>query len=297
MNFRQLESFRAVMSYGSVTRAAEAMRISQPAVSRLISDLEATLGLRLFERKHGRLRPTSEAHLLFQESNTAFSGLARLREAATSLRELKRGRIRIASETVYSEGFVPHLAAAYHLKHKEVRMELDTGPSSHIPGWIAETWYDLGLVVLPVPQTEISVRFLRRQSALCAVPLDHMLSEKSVIKIEEFAGERFIAAVATTPFRVFVDRAFKNAGIEVDVRLEARTQHGILTLVGAGAGIALVDPCVAVGEGCESVKFIPVDPAIHWDIALVLPKVRLPSLICLDFVEYITKNAEKYFSG
>lgn len=50
----------------------------------------------------------------------AFSGLARLREAATSLRVLQRGRIRIASETLYSEGFVPHLAAAYHAKHEEV---------------------------------------------------------------------------------------------------------------------------------------------------------------------------------
>ncbi|WP_352686409.1 LysR substrate-binding domain-containing protein [Mesorhizobium sp. M0601] len=71
---------------------------------------------------------------------------------------------------------------------------------------------------------------------------------------------------------MFVDRAFKSAGIEVGVRLEARTQHGILTLVGAGAGIALVDPCVAVGECGERVKFIPVEPAIHWDIALLLPK-------------------------
>ncbi|WP_292070131.1 LysR substrate-binding domain-containing protein [Mesorhizobium sp.] len=227
----------------------------------------------------------------------AFSGLARLREAATSLRELQRGRIRIASETLYSEGFVPHLAAAYHAKHEEVRMELDTGPSSRIPDWIADTWYDLGLVVLPVPQTEVSVRFLRRQSALCAVPLDHSLSRKSVIKLDELAGERFIAAAPTTPFRVFVDRAFKSAGVEVDARLEARTQHGILTLVGAGSGIALVDPCVAVGECGKTIKFIPVEPAIHWDIALVLPKAGLPSLICLDFVEYIIDNAEKFFSG
>ncbi|TIU08122.1 MAG: LysR family transcriptional regulator, partial [Mesorhizobium sp.] len=104
--FSPTGAFRAVMSYGSVTQAAEAIRISQPAVSRLISDLEASLGLRLFEREHGRLRPTSEVHLLFQESHMAFSGLARLREAATSLRVLQRGRIRIASETLYSQGFV-----------------------------------------------------------------------------------------------------------------------------------------------------------------------------------------------
>lgn len=141
------------------------------------------------------------------------------------------------------------------------------------------------------------MRFLRRQSALCAVPLDHSLSRKSVIKIDELAGERLIAAVPTTPFRVFVDRAFKSAGVEVDPRSGARTQHGILTLVGAGSGIALVDPCVAVGECGETIKFIPVEPAIQWDIALVLPMARLPSLVCLDFVECSVENAEKFFSG
>ena len=73
LNFRQMEAFRALMSHGSATQAAEAMHISQPAVSRLIADFEAVLGVLLFAREHGRLKPTAEAHLLFQESSMAFS--------------------------------------------------------------------------------------------------------------------------------------------------------------------------------------------------------------------------------
>jgi DNA-binding transcriptional LysR family regulator len=291
-----MEAFRAIMSHGSATQAAAAMHISQPAVSRLIADFEAALGVLLFEREHGRLKPTAEAHLLFQESSMAFSGLARLREAATSLRELQRGRIRIVSETVYAEGFIPRLAAAYHVERPDVHMELDTGPSARIADWIAETWYDLGLVVLPVSQSDVSVRFLRRQFALCAVPPGHRLAGQSVVRLEELAGERFVAPVANTPYRILFDRALKSAGVEPDIRFEARTQHGICAFVAAGAGIALVEPCVAEDMGVRSAVFLPCEPSIYWDIALIVPKARSPSLVCKNFIDYLTEHADGYFS-
>lgn len=296
MNFRQMEAFRAVMSHGSMTQAAEAMFVSQPAVSRLIADFEATLGVSLFERDRGRLRPTAEAHVLFQESDMAFSGLARLREAATSLRELRRGRIRAVSETVYAEGFVPRMAAAYQATHPDVHMELDTGPSARIADWIAETWYDLGLVVLPVAQVDVQIRVVRRQNALCAVPLGHRLAGASLARIKDLAGERLIAPVANTSYRVLFDRAFKSAGIEPDVRLEMRTQHGICASVAAGAGVALVEPCVAQDWGNGGAVFLPCEPAIHWDIAVITPKARPPSLICQDFIDYLMLHADEYFS-
>lgn len=291
MNFRQVEAFRAVMSHGSVTQAAEAMFISQPAVSRLVADFEASLGVRLFERDRGRLRPTAEAHLLFQESNAAFSGLARLSEAAMSLRELRRGRVRMVSETVYAEGFLPRVAAAYHELHPDVHIELDTGPSARIADWIAETWYDFGLVVLPVAQVDVQTRVLRRQQALCALPPDHRLAGRRAVRIEDLVGERLIAPVANTSFRIFFDRAFLAAGIQPDIRLEARTQHGICALVAAGAGVALVDPCVAEDWSGGTAAFVRCEPGLHWDIAVVTPKARLPSLICQDFIDFLAAQA------
>ncbi|MBV8836561.1 MAG: LysR family transcriptional regulator, partial [Alphaproteobacteria bacterium] len=67
LNPRQVEAFRAVMATGSVTLAATMMHVTQPAVSRLIRDLEFTLQLALFERRGNRLKPTAEANHLFAE--------------------------------------------------------------------------------------------------------------------------------------------------------------------------------------------------------------------------------------
>ena len=290
-----MEAFRAVMSHGSITRAAEAMKVTQPAVSRLIGDLEASLGLKLFLREQARLRPTEEAHLLFQESIMAFNGLARLREAAMSLRGLQRGRVRIVSETVYAEGLLPRLMAAYCRDHPDVQMELDTGPSARIADWIAESWYDIGLVVLPVAHTDVLVRPLSRQQALCALPQDHPLACREAVNLAELAAEWFVAPVANTPYRVVFDRAMKSVGIEPNIRFEVRTQHGICALVACGIGVALVEPCAARDMQGRNLVFIPLRPAVSWDLAILQPKARPSSLLCTDFADHLLRNITRYF--
>lgn len=291
MRFRQIEAFRAVMAHGSATAAAEALYISQPAVSRLLADFEADLGVRLFERDRGRLKPTREAHLLFQESEMAFSGITRLKEAATAVRQLQRGHVRIASETVYAEGFIPRIAAAYQRLHPEVRIELDTGPSARIAEWIAETWYDVGIVVLPIPEADVAIRPLRRQRALCVLPADHRLAGRQSITLIELAEENFIAPVADTPYRRFFDRAMKRAGIAPDIRMVARTQHGICSFVAAGAGVGLVDPCAAEDMQGADIRFVPFEPRTGWDLAVATSKLRPPSLVAQDFVNYLVSAA------
>ena len=76
IRLRQLEAFRAVMHAASVTQAAEVLRISQPAVSRLIASLEQDLGFALFSRRRGRLLPTPESTFLLGEVERAISNLA-----------------------------------------------------------------------------------------------------------------------------------------------------------------------------------------------------------------------------
>lgn len=290
MNFRKLEAFRAVLTEGSVTRAGQAMHITQPAVSRLIADLEAELGVALFERDRGRLKPTSEAMLLQQEADLAFSGLERLWEAAKAVRGLRRGRLRVISETVYAEGFLPRLAAAYHADHPDVAIELDIGPSARVADWVAMTWYDLGIVVLPVSQPDLSIRPLQKQNAICALPSDHRLSAKQTLAPSDLRNERFVSLVAGTPFRLVIDRAFEAATVQRDIRLEVRTQHALCAFVAAGAGVTIVDPCLADDIDSADIVFRPVEPEIAWEIAIVLPRARPPSLICSDFVSFLERQ-------
>lgn len=88
MNERQINAFRQVIRLGSVTAAARALSVSQPAVSRLIGDLEAGLGFPLFERRAGKLYPTPDARNLASEVERMFYGLERLERFARDMRGL-----------------------------------------------------------------------------------------------------------------------------------------------------------------------------------------------------------------
>jgi DNA-binding transcriptional LysR family regulator len=222
----------------------------------------------------------------------AFSGLARLREAAMVMKEIRRGRIRMISETVYAQGLLPRLMAKYHQSHPDIHIELDIGPSARVADWIAETWYDLGMVVLPVSQTDITTHILRRQYALCAVPKHHRLAKQPVINLKELAKENFIAPVINSPFRLLIDGALKRIAVEPNIRIEARSQYGICSFVEAGAGVALIEPCVKQDMIGSNIAFLPCYPEIYWDIALITSKARHLSLVCRHFLDFLLQEKE-----
>ena len=102
MNHRQLQAFHMTMKMGSVTAAARTLYISQPSVSRLLSELEYSAGIRLFHHQKGKFNPTREAELLFEEVDRYFVGIKSIKKVADQIGGLSRGRLRL--------GFPPALS-------------------------------------------------------------------------------------------------------------------------------------------------------------------------------------------
>ena len=95
MNNRQVEAFAAVMKSGTASRASEFLGVSQPAVSRMIAELEQSIGFALFDRVRSRLIPTPEGKLFYAEVEASFRGMDALRKAAARLRDRGSGEIRV----------------------------------------------------------------------------------------------------------------------------------------------------------------------------------------------------------
>ena len=93
LTFRQIEVFQAVITASSLSEAAQFLGVSQPAVSRLVADFEAQVGFLLFQKSGRALQATPEAWLLLEEVRRAYSGLDRVREAATAIRDFRDGKL------------------------------------------------------------------------------------------------------------------------------------------------------------------------------------------------------------
>ncbi|MFZ2098956.1 MAG: LysR family transcriptional regulator [Oricola sp.] len=242
LNFRTLTAFRAVMVAGSVTDASAALGRSQPAVSRSIADLEASVGYQLFERVNRRMVPTEEAVLLFKEVERAFQSLDYITEAARAIGGRRRRHIHVAAMPAIAFSILPIVAQMMTDAYPEVQMMLEVRSSDWVLQSILQRQCDVGIAGLPLNDPGLSVAFIATASAVCVLPRGHRLAKLEVIGPTDIAGEPFISLGASFRTRQMVDRIFREASIERDMRLETQLSEMACLLVERGLGIAIVDP-------------------------------------------------------
>src|SRR5204863_5545675 len=121
---RQVEAFRAVISLGSMSKAAELLGISQPAVSRLIADFQESAGFQLFKRKRNSAEPTPDARQLFEQVEKIFHGLEELNGEIDAIKNMQTGRIVIAATSSYATGMLPEIVAEFKKIHPGIAIAL-----------------------------------------------------------------------------------------------------------------------------------------------------------------------------
>lgn len=287
MNLRQIEAFRAVMVTGSGTEAAKMLFITQPAVSRLIADLEYQSRLKLFVRKPNRLEPTPEAQALFREVDRAFTGLEEIRLFADAIVNKQQGSLRIVAMPVCVDSFLPPLISDFLQQHPKVNIELESAPRTQALDLVRTQRLDLGIVSLTRREdVGLEVRRFCQQKAVCVLPAGHRLSDKAVIDARDLEQEPFISLSRGSPFRARFDEIFAREGVKRSFAIETRTQRTIYELVKRGAGVAILDPFVIDSLDTE-VVVKPFQPEVSWDYAVVQPQSTTPSLIAQSFTELL----------
>lgn len=297
LNLRQIEAFRAVMVTGSMVGAAGAMHISQPAVSRLIADLERDLTYPLFTRTRGRLIPTEEGNELYLEVQRSFVGLGQVETAARQLGKNATGVVRIAAMPSLSGEPLTRGVAAFSAENSEASLILDVRPRREVIDLIAARQFDIGVATLPIDDPNIDVRPLAPENSVCAVPAGHRLAAKDVIDARDLEGEPFISFPAATLYRIRVDRVFEELAVNRIMRFEARTAEMTGNLVAEGAGVAVVGAWDVPALWRKEVAIRPFEPAIPLRIGLLTPanrpKARRIELVCDALAESYKEASER----
>lgn len=283
LNPRQIEAFRAVIVTGGVTAAAHALHISQPAVTRLIHDLQYALGLKLFAKRGTRLMPTNEALSLYREVERQFVGLDRIERAAKSLREGQSGRLRIAALPTFNVGFLPRLVGRFMLDRPGLEAAVYGSISSQVVEWVASGFCDVGFAQGPLDFPNIEVELMAPVAGVAVLPEGHRLAEKPVLEPPDFIGEPFVSLEQTTPMRYRIDAIFSAAGITRQTRVETPLSMIACGLVAAGAGVAIVDAFTAFEFGGRGIVVRPFRPAVLYDVGIVWASGRFRSALALDF--------------
>ncbi|HEY0275835.1 MAG TPA: LysR substrate-binding domain-containing protein [Paenirhodobacter sp.] len=295
LNQKQITAFRAVMIAGSMNSAAEMLHVTQPAVSRLIRDLEDNIGVTLFVRKRGdALRPTADATTLFRDVERYFVGLEQIEHSVEMLRQRSAGRLNVAALPALYLSILPGFVGEFTASRPGIDVPLMATDSRTIVEWVESGRIDLGFVDWPFDEQDLGIRALPSVPALAALPEGHPLTHKECIDPQDFATMPFISVARGTQLRLNVDRFFLDAGVERSFTSEAHLSMAACTMVAAGHGMSIVDSVTAARFWEEGVQFRQLQPRINLSFSAIYRRSAAQNVLLNTFLEGFIASYAKY---
>ena len=294
MNLRQVDAFRIVMLRGSMTVAAQELRTSQPSISRLIAELEADTGLKLFERKAGRLQPTDQGLSFYREVERSFLGLDNLAHAAQDIRAFGSGRLRIAAMPVMALGLIPRSIKRFKERFPSAAISLQMGHDGTVTRWMSSSYCDIGFVANPIDLPMMEYRALYAIPGVCVLPRGHRLAARKRIRPKDIEGEPFISLSVGDGARARIDRIFEQAGIERSHVMETPFSAAICALVAQGIGIGIANPIAAEDYRHSGIVLRPFEPQMCFYGNAMFPSSHLNNVLVDGFLAVVTEELATY---
>lgn len=270
VDIRQLEAFAAVMSAGSITGAARLTGRSQPAVTRLIQELEAELGFHLLHRSGPRISPTAQGVRFHAEAERALVSLRQMRARADAIANAEAPPIEVAAIPALAAGLVP--AALARLGEALPReIHLHGAPAEQVALAVLARRAEIGLASLPFDHPGLDTLWIGSAPCVVALPANDALAQRAVVPIRQLAGRRLLTMANPFRLRRRVQQALDRVGIASSPILATNASLNALLAVRAGLGVAIIEPATAYGVPVEGVVIRPLDAIIPFLWGVIAP--------------------------
>src|SRR5487761_2165812 len=263
MNLRHMEVFNAIMRTGSVTGAARALNVTQPAVSAVLKHCESQLNMKLFTRVSGRLQPTPEAKAIFPEIAAIFGRVDGVNALTQDLAGGRLGTVSIAAAFPIANGYLAKAVATFIADRPKVRVALQSLTSPQVLGSVINREVELGIAYEPVVSSEVETKVLMRAGIACVMRSDHPLARRKEVAVRDLEHYSIITYLPQALFRRYVDRALSAAGIVPNITAQVGLSLTGIMLARHGAGVALVEPFLVASMGLPGLVARPLKPRIE----------------------------------
>lgn len=272
------------MNTGSVTKASEELFVTQPAISRLIADLEAYAGYKLFERHKRQMIPTNQARTLLAEVEQSYRGLDRIDAVLKEIGALNVGKLRIITMPALSGDIVSQATASFARKFPNITIELEVRNSPQVLKQVAEHQFDIGFAEAEARLPGLKPNYTLTTSCACILPAGHRLTQKSAITPADLDGETFISWSKDSKLRKQIDSVFDRERVNRKLQIEASLSATLCSLVRQGLGLALVDTVLESTSDLETRSF---EPTIQSNFHIYVPPHNENMRLVRAFIEIL----------
>ncbi|HKT93990.1 MAG TPA: LysR family transcriptional regulator [Paraburkholderia sp.] len=269
MELRQFEAFAAVITTGSVTAAGRLLGRSQPAITRLIQELETEVGYALFTRNGPRVTPTEQGILLYQDVEHVLTGLHQIQKRAGEIGRGETRPLRIAATSALAAGLVPVALARTSLAGAAQTIQLRSMPPEQVVHDVLSGAADIGVASLPLEHRGVVVHWIGQSACVAALRDDDPLARHDRLPLSAFAGRRIVTMQNPYRLRRRLDHAFAQADVTPAGLIETNSSMNALTAVRAGLGISVLEPVTAYGMPLAGVAIRTIDADIPYFFGVI----------------------------
>jgi DNA-binding transcriptional LysR family regulator len=276
ITLRQIQAFKTVAEFGSFTRAAERLKVAQPALSLSIRELERELNLRLFDRTTRRVELTAAGREFLQSADKLLADLDRAVRDARDLSEMKRGRIVVAAPPLLAAMIVPAAIAAYNVAHPGIDVGLVDVRNDQILDRLRAGEADLAIGTFDERADGIRREVLAQDMLALFCAPSSPLAKKRRVRWADLAGQKLIMLTRDSSIRALTERTLAQAGHDPGKPLhEVSQMTTAVMLVEAGLGVTVL-PAYAwsFARGRDVVSRPLTDPQVTRNIYLIQPDGR-----------------------
>jgi DNA-binding transcriptional LysR family regulator len=290
MTLVQFQVFLSVVECKSFTKAAEALNMTQSAVSQTIAGLESELGVTLLNRSRGGITPTHIGERALTHVREVLYRTRCMVEETSAARGLEIGALRIGSMPSLSAKLLPGILASFGKRFPHIKLVLFEGTSEEVTHWVDASIIDIGFLTMndctgmttfPLVEDEFSV-FL---------PSEHPLVSEPFLTVSQVAPLPFIMPKADSDG--FIHEVFESVGHSPNVQFEVRDTATILSMVQEGIGITML-PEMAVPSLLPNVQSISLNPPIARPVGLGVRSTQYLTPAVAEFIlhaqDYVQKS-------
>lgn len=292
LNYHQVELLYEVVRCRTLTAAAQNMHISQPAVTKQLKLLEEGLGVKLFKREKGRLLPTAEAILLFEQTERTNASLRALNELADGLRTGTLGRLSVCAYPAVTERLLPEAIAVFQARFPKVFVEVAVENAERMLDLVESQQVDVGICAPFRAMRNVTEQHLLDSTIVCAMRTDDPLAKRRVVRIDEIDD---VALTTVEALESIPELQRLLSGVEVARMIHARVSSSALAcrLVQSTGRRAIVESLTAASIDVPRLAFVPLDIIPPRRIAMMRPSLRPSSSFADAFCEIVGNQARQ----
>jgi DNA-binding transcriptional LysR family regulator len=248
LNLNQLRIFLAVAQTRSFTRAAEAVHLTQPGISKHVRQMEEHYGVPLFDRLGKKVALTPAGEILLEATQEIMASLAVAEQRIEELKGLHGGKLVLGASFPIGIYVLPGLLAAFRKQHPGVEVTLDISLSDKIVARIVANKLDLGLVSHEVHDPRLSAKEFMTDELVAIAPVNHPWAKKKRIRPQDLSQETFIMAARGAGTRAVVEERLQAKGIALQNVVDFGNTEGVKRAVEEGLGVSIQSRSVAQRE-------------------------------------------------